>query len=60
MSTNLRNSAALNELEDSGQRSAGGSKGLPVGHSVHSGDYSGGSLSSSKKRKAADIENSDI
>lgn len=58
LSTHLRNSAALNELEDSGHRSAGG-KGFPVGQSVHSADYSEGSLSSTKKI-GRDIESSDI
>lgn len=47
-------------MEDSGHRSGGGGRGLPVGHSVHSADYSEkGSISSSKK-KGKDIESSDI
>ena len=45
-------------MEDSSRRSKQGS--LAIGKSVHSGDYSGGSLSSDKKKKAKDIENSDI
>ena len=43
-SHHLRNSNALNELDDSSRRSAGGARGsLPLGGSVGSGDYSGGS-----------------
>lgn len=60
LSTHLRNSAALNELEDSGKRSGCGGRGLQVGQSVNSADYSEGSMSSSKKQKAVDIEKSDI
>lgn len=54
-SNNLRNSNALNELEDSSRRSTNGTKNLPLNKSVTSGDYSNGSGSSSKK-KALDID----
>lgn len=54
----MRNSQALNELEDSSRQSKKGS--LAIGASVHSENYSGGSMSSNKKRKAKDIEQADI
>jgi len=58
-SNNLRNSNVLNELDDSLRRSAYGvDKGLPLGQSVNSGDYSGGSQSS--KKKAQDLLQKDI
>lgn len=54
----MRNSNALNELDDSSRRSAGGARGsLPLGGSVGSGDYSGGSNSGSKKGKDIDANN---
>lgn len=54
----MRNSNALNELDDSSRRSAGGARGsLPLGGSVGSGDYSGGSHSGSKKGRDIDANN---
>ena len=61
-SNHLRNSAALNELDDSTRRSGQGKGSLPLGASVGSGDYSGGSHSSSKKPETGkrDIDSNDF
>jgi len=56
-SNNLRNSNTLHEVDDQSRRSANMIGGLPMGHSVQSGDYSGGSQGSSSKMKARDIDN---